>query len=282
MVEPPQPDISLTAQADLLSLSRSSLYYQAAAPSATELAAKHRIDELYLEYPYYGARRMAAQLQREGLSIDRKTARAYMKEMGLHAIYPGPNLSKRQSEHRIFPYLLRGVTAAHPNHIWGSDITYIRLRGGWMFLMVVLDWYSRYIVSWTLDDTLELPFVLEAAREAVTKATPQIWNTDQGSQFTSSQFTQLVVASGAQISMDGKGRALDNIFTERLWRTIKYDHVYLHDYESPRQCRQQLGAFLTRYNEQRLHQALDYRTPAEVYYHNDRSVCGVVPAPAAG
>jgi putative transposase len=220
MVEPPQPDVSLTAQADLLSLSRSSLYYQAAAPSATEVAAKHRIDELYLEYPYYGARRMAAQLQREGQSIDRKTARAYMKEMGLHAIYPGPNLSKRQSEHRVFPYLLRGVTAAHPNHIWGSDITYIRLRAGWMFLMVVLDWYSRYIVSWTLDDTLELPFVLEAARDALTKATPQIWNTDQGSQFTSFQFTQVVVASGAQISMDGKGRALDNIFTERLWRTI--------------------------------------------------------------
>jgi putative transposase len=282
MVEPPQPDVSLTAQADLLSLSRSSLYYQAAAPSATEVAAKHRIDELYLEYPYYGARRMAAQLQREGQSIDRKTARAYMKEMGLHAIYPGPNLSKRQSEHRVFPYLLRGVTAAHPNHIWGSDITYIRLRAGWMFLMVVLDWYSRYIVSWTLDDTLELPFVLEAARDALTKATPQIWNTDQGSQFTSFQFTQVVVASGAQISMDGKGRALDNIFTERLWRTIKYDHVYLHDYESPRQCRQQLGAFLTRYNEQRLHQSLDYRTPAEVYYHNDMSVCSVVPAPAAG
>jgi putative transposase len=282
MVEPPQPDVSLTAQADLLSLSRSSLYYQAAAPSATEVAAKHRIDELYLEYPYYGARRMAAQLQREGQSIDRKTARAYMKEMGLHAIYPGPNLSKRQSEHRVFPYLLRGVTAAHPNHIWGSDITYIRLRAGWMFLMVVLDWYSRYIVSWTLDDTLELPFVLEAARDALTKATPQIWNTDQGSQFTSFQFTQVVVASGAQISMDGKGRALDNIFTERLWRTIKYDHVYLHDYESPRQCRQQLGAFLTRYNEQRLHQSLDYRTPAEVYYHNDMCVCSVVPAPAAG
>src|SRR5438093_6163468 len=153
MVEPAQPDVSLTAQADLLSLSRSSLYYRAASPSATEVAAKHRIDELYLDYPYYGARRMAAQLQREGHSIDRKTARAYMKEMGLLAIYPGPNLSKPHPEHRVFPYLLRGVTATHPNHIWGSDITYIRLRGGWMFLMVVLDWYSRYIVSWTLADT---------------------------------------------------------------------------------------------------------------------------------
>ena len=282
MIEPTQPDVSLTAQADILSLSRSSLYYKAAPPSAAEVAAKHRIDELYLDFPYYGARRMAAQLQREGQSIDRKTARAYMKEMGLLAVYPGPNLSKRQSEHRVFPYLLRGVTAAHPNHVWGSDITYIRLRGGWMFLMVVLDWFSRYIVSWTLDDTLEMPFVLEAASNALRKATPHIWNTDQGSQFTSPQFTQLLAASGAQISMDGKGRALDNIFTERLWRTIKYDHVYLHDYESPRQCRQQLGAFLTRYNQQRLHESLKYRTPAEVYFQTETSVSDVSDAPAAG
>lgn len=282
MIEPTQPDVSLTAQADILSLSRSSLYYKAAPPSAAEVAAKHRIDELYLDFPYYGARRMAAQLQREGHSIDRKTARVYMKEIGLLAVYPGPNLSKRQSEHRVFPYLLRGVTAAHPNHVWGSDITYIRLRGGWMFLMVVLDWFSRYIVSWTLDDTLEMRFVLEAASDAARKATPQIWNTDQGSQFTSPQFTQLVAATGAQISMDGKGRALDNIFTERLWRTIKYDHVYLHDYESPRQCRQQLGAFLTRYNEQRLHESLKYRTPAEVYFQTEASGSDVSGAPAAG
>lgn len=282
MIEPTQPDVSLTAQADILSLSRSSLYYKAAPPSAAEVAAKHRIDELYLDFPYYGARRMAAQLQREGHSVDRKTARAYMKEMGLIAVYPGPNVSKRQSEHRVFPYLLRGVRAAHPNHVWGSDITYIRLRSGWMFLMVVLDWFSRYIVSWTLDDTLSLPFVLEAASDALRKATPQIWNTDQGSQFTSPQFTQVVVATGAQISMDGKGRALDNIFTERLWRTIKYDHVYLHDYESPRQCRQQLGEFLTRYNEQRLHESLKYRTPAEVYFQTETSVSDLLDAPAAG
>ena len=151
-----------------------------------------------------------------------------------------------------------------------------------MFLMVVLDWFSRYIVSWTLDDTLEMPFVLEAASDAARKARPHIWNTDQGSQFTSPQFTQLVAATGAQISMDGKGRALDNIFTERLWRTIKYDHVYLHDYESPRQCRQQLGAFLTRYNEQRLHESLKYRTPAEVYFQTETSGADVSPAPAAG
>jgi putative transposase len=278
MIENANPDVSLTAQADILSLSRSSLYYRAAPPSAVEVAAKHRIDELYLDFPYYGARRMAAQLQREGHSIDRKTARVYMKEMGLTAVYPGPNLSQRHPQHQVFPYLLRGVSATYPNHVWGSDITYIRLRQGWMFLMVVLDWFSRYIVSWTLDDTLELPFVLEAAQCALERARPQIWNTDQGSQFTSPQFTRLVLGSGAALSMDGRGRALDNIFTERLWRTIKYDHVYLHDYESPRQCRQLLGAFLRRYNDQRLHQALGYRTPAEVYFRTEMPVFDASPA----
>jgi putative transposase len=184
LVDGEQKDVSLSAQAHILSLSRSSLYYRPAPPPTSEVAAKHRIDELYLEFPYYGARRMAAQLQREGMPIDRKTARKYMQEMGLIAVYPGLNLSKRHLEHRVFPYLLRDVTPSTPNHVWGTDITYIRLHSGWMYLVVVLDWYSRYIVSWALDDTLELPFVLEAARRALLQATPQIWNTDQGSQFT--------------------------------------------------------------------------------------------------
>jgi putative transposase len=265
MVELNHPELSLTAQADILSLSRSSLYYRPAPPSPAEVLAKHRIDELYLEFPYYGARRMAAQLQREGIRINRKTARKYMQEMGLIAIYPGPNLSKRHPQHRIFPYLLRNIRPAYPDHVWSSDITYIRLRQGWMFLVVVLDWFSRYIISWALDETLELPFVLSAARQALEQATPVIWNTDQGCQFTSPQFTQLVLSAGVQLSMDGKGRALDNIFTERLWRTIKYDHVYLHDYASPREARQQLSQFLTVYNQRRLHESLAYRTPAEVY-----------------
>jgi putative transposase len=267
LVDVEQEDVSLTAQAHILSLSRSSLYYRPTPPSASEVAAKHRIDELYLEFPYYGARRMAAQLQRDGMPIDRKTARKYMQEMGLIAIYPGPNLSKRHPEHQTFPYLLRDVTPNAPNHVWGTDITYIRLRSGWLFLVVVLDWYSRYIVSWALDDSLELPFVLEAARQALAQARPQIWNTDQGSQFTSPQFTQLVLTAGARLSMDGKGRALDNIFTERLWRTIKYDHVYLHDYATPREARQQLSQFLRVYNERRLHESLGYRPPAEVYFN---------------
>lgn len=265
MVEPAHPAVPLVAQADILSLSRSSLYYHPAPPSLEEVAAKRRIDEIYLEFPYYGARRMAAQLQRDGMSIDRKTARKYMQEMDLLAIYPKPNLSKPHPEHHIYPYLLHQVIPAYPNHVWSSDITYIRLRDGWLFLMVVLDWFSRYIVSWTLDDTLELPFVLEAARQALAQATPAIWNTDQGSQFTSNAFTSLLLEAKVRISMDGKGRALDNVRTERLWRTVKYDHVYLHDYRSPREARQQLGQFLQTYNQRRLHEALDYRTPAEVY-----------------
>ena len=158
------------------------------------------------------------------------------------------------------------MTPSAPNHVWGTDITYIRLRHGWLFLVVVLDWYSRYIVSWALDDTLEMPFVLDAARQALGQATPQIWNTDQGSQFTSPQFTQLVLDAGVRLSMDGKGRALDNIFTERLWRTIKYDHVYLHEYANPREARQHLSQFLKVYNERRLHESLGYRPPAEVYF----------------
>jgi len=273
MVEPSNPKVPLTAQADILGLSRSSMYYTPVPPSQTEVAIKHRIAALYLEFPYYGARRMAAQLRREGKAIDRKTVGKYMQEMRLHAVYPGPNLSKRQSDHRVFPYLLRDVRPSAPNHVWGMDITYIRLRNGWMYLVVVLDWYSRSIVSWALDDTLELPFVLDAAHRALTQATPEIWNTDQGSQFTSLQFSTLVLASGARLSMDGKGRALDNIFTERFWRTIKYDHVYLHDYATPREARQFLSQFLSVYNERRLHEALGYRPPAEVYFaHRDCSL----------
>ena len=183
----------------------------------------------------------------------------------MFAIYPGLNLSKRHPDHRVFPYLLRGVTPPYPHHVWGMDITYIRLRHGWMFLVAVLDWFSRYSVSWALDETMALAFVLEAARCALARATPHIWNTDQGSQFTSPQFTQLVLGAGVLLSMDGKGRAVDTVFTERLWRTVKYDHGYLHDYASPREARQLLGAFLRVYNERRLHQSLGYRTPVEVY-----------------
>jgi putative transposase len=266
-VEREAGELPLSMQVDLLSLSRASLYYQPRPPSAEEVRLKHRIDEVYTQFPFYGARKLAAQLQREGMSINRKTVGRYMREMGIAAIYPGPNLSQRNYKEGVYPYLLRHISSAYPNHIWGIDITYIRLYAGWMYLVAILDWYSRYVVSWELDQTLELPFVLTAVQRALGQAVPLICNSDQGSHFTSPQYCQLLRAANVQISMDGKGRALDNIFTERLWRSIKYEEVYLHDYQSPREARQELSRYLTFYNHERPHQALDYHTPAEVYFN---------------
>jgi putative transposase len=250
----------------LLSLNRSGLYYVPVPPSPEEVALKHRIDEIYTAHPYYGYRRIAGQLHREGRAINPKTVERYMQEMGLAAVYPGPNLSKRAQEAAIYPYLLANITASGPNHIWGIDITYIRLRTSWMYLVAILDWYSRYVVSWELDQTMQIGFVLEAMQRALGHSKPQICNSDQGSQFTSQQYTQLLLAHEVRISMDGKGRALDNIFTERLWRTVKYEEVYLKEYHSPREAREGLNAYLRFYNEERIHQALAYQTPAEVYF----------------
>ena len=256
----------MRTQAELLSINRSGLYYQPVPPSPEEVAFKHRIDEIYTAHSYYGYRRIAAQLHREGQPINQKTVARYMQEMGLAAVYPGPNLSKRARQAAIFPYLLAKVTANTPNHIWGIDITYIRLRASWMYLVAILDWYSRFVVSWELDQTIQIPFVMEAMQRALERATPQICNSDQGSQFTSPQYTQLLLSHDVRISMDSKGRALDNVFTERLWRTIKYEEVYLNDYQSPREARERLRKYLRFYNEQRVHQSLEYRTPAEVYF----------------
>ncbi len=252
-------------QAELLGLSRASLYYKRVPPAAQEIAIKHRIDELYTAHPFYGSRRLTVCLQREGRHINRKAVQRYMREMGIVAIYPSPNLSQRELAHRVHPYLLRGVRATRRDHIWGIDITYIRLIAGWLYLVAVLDWYSRYVVSWELSDSLEIEFVLTTVERALLHATPQIWNSDQGSHFTSPQYIERLQAAQVQISMDGKGRALDNIFTERLWRTIKYEEVYLHEYTTPRMARQGLTRYLEFYNQERPHQALNYRTPAELY-----------------
>lgn len=229
------------------------------------MAIKHRIDELYTAHPFYGSRKLTVLLEPEFAPINRKRVQRYMREMGIAGISPQPNLSKRALDHRIYPYLLRHVTAQAPNHIWGCDITYVRLRGGWLYLVAILDWFSRYVVSWALDDTLELPFVLDALGQALRIATPQIWNTDQGSQFTSPQLTSQLEAAGIRISMDGKGRAHDNIFTERLWRSLKYEAIYLADYDNPRQARLGIGQYFQFYNTERPHQALDYRRPVELY-----------------
>jgi putative transposase len=264
-VDRADPDLSLKEQAALLSLSRSSLYYRPVGPSPEEVARKHRIDAIYTASPFYGARRIAAQLAREGQPLNRKTVARYMAEMRLTAIYPGPNLSKRAAQAAIYPYLLRDLPIVRTNQVWGVDITYVRCRHGWLYLVAVLDWFSRYVLSWELDQTLAQPFVTAAVERALAQATPDIWNSDQGSHFTSPQYTGLLKAAGVRISMDGRGRALDNVFTERLWRTVKYEEIYLHEYTSLREARSGLTRYFDFYNQRRLHQALGYRPPVEVY-----------------
>jgi putative transposase len=264
MLEKDHPELSLKVQAELLGISYSSLFYKPVPPSPRELAIKHRIDELYTAHPYYGSRKIAVILHPE-LGVSRPTIQAYMREMGIFAIVPGPHTSQPAPEHQIYPYLLRNVTAEHPNHIWGIDITYIRLAHGWLYLTAVLDWYSRYMLSWALSQTLEMDFVLTAVDNALLQATPEIWNSDQGSHFTSPKYLERLQNANIKISMDGRGRARDNIFTERLWRTIKYEEVYLHDYASPKEAYHQLANYIRFYNFERPHQALEYLTPAQLY-----------------
>ena len=264
MLEKDNPEMPLKTQADLLGLSYSSLFYEPVSPSARELAIKLRIDEIYTACPFYGSRKIAVQLHPE-FGVSRPTVQAYMREMGIFALVPGPHTSKPAPQHPLYPYLLRNMTAAHPNHIWGIDITYIRLQHGWMYLTAVLDWYSRYVVSWALSQTLEMDFVLAAVDNALFQAKPEIWNSDQGSHFTSPKYLERLQREEIKISMDGCGRAMDNIFTERLWRTIKYEDVYLHEYTSPKEAYRQLADYIRFYNFQRPHQALDYLTPAQVH-----------------
>lgn len=257
--------LPLSRQAELLSISRSSLYYRPVEPSQREITLKNRIDEIYTQYPFYGYRRIHQQLLRDGFALNHKTVQLYMREMGLQAIYPGPNLSKRDLQHRVFPYLLKGLAITRPYQVFGTDITYIRLKGGWLYLVAIIDWYSRYVVSWELSDTLEEEFVLKAVRLALAKGRPEILNSDQGSHFTSPQYTKMVLDAGVKVSMDGRGRALDNVFTERLWRSLKYESVYINEFESPKEARRLIAEYFEFYNNVRLHQALDYRTPAQVH-----------------
>lgn len=272
MIEPESAELSLKTQAELLGISRSSLYYCPPPPSPEEVAIKHRIDEIYTRWPFYGSRRITVVLNQEEIAVSRPTVQRYMREMGIAGIAPGPNTSKPAPEHKIYPYLLRNVAASYPNHVWGVDITYVRLHGGWMYLVAVIDWFSRFVVAWEVDQTLELPFLLTAVDRALAQATPTIWNSDQGSHFTSPQYLERLLAANVQISMDGRGRASDNIFTERLWRSVKYEEVYLNDYASPREARQGLSRYFHFYNFERPHQALDYQTPAAIYAGKDQAM----------
>lgn len=247
-------------QCQLAELSRSSWYYQPRGETAWNLALMRLIDEQYLETPFYGSRKLAALL-----GINRKRVQRLMRRMGLEAIYPKRRTTQPGAGHKIYPYLLRNVEISRPDQVWSTDITYIPLRQGFLYLVAVLDWFSRYVLAWRLSNTLTGTFCLEALDEALARGQPEVFNSDQGSQFTAVAFTQRLQMAGVAISMDGRGRALDNVFVERLWRTVKYEEVYLKDYDDGWEAEASLARYFRFYCERRIHQALDYRTPAEVY-----------------
>ncbi|MFC3253841.1 IS3 family transposase [Paenibacillus sepulcri] len=259
------PELAITVQAELLGLNRSSLYDKPVPPSTEEIRLKHRIDELYTAHSFLGYRKIAAIMNREGDCIHENTVRCYMREMGIMAIFPGPNLSKRDLQHRIYPYLLRKLNITRPDHVWSVDITYIRMKQGWLYLYAVMDWYSRYIVDWQLDQSLEIGFVLETMRRSLARRKPEIINSDQGSHFTSPPYIDLLKENGVRISMDGKGRATDNIVIERFWRSLKYNEIYIHDYNSPRETRRGVERYIQLHNHYLPHQSLQNHTPEAVY-----------------
>lgn len=253
-------------QCELLGLGRSSYYYEPAQESSENLHLMRLLDEQYTKTPYYGVLRMTAWLKRQGYAVNCKRVRRLLRLMGLEAVYPKPNLSQPAVGHSIYPYLLRNLTIAGSNVVWSCDITYVRLRHGFLYLVAVIDWFSRYVMAWEVSNTLDAHFCLVALEQALRRGSPQIFNTDQGVQFTSQAFTERLLAEGIRISMDGRGRALDNIFVERLWRSVKYEEVYLKDYDSVPTAVAGLRQYFEFYNQHRLHQALDYRTPAEVHF----------------
>ena len=261
--------LSVVRQCQLLKLARSTAYYQPTSVSGAELALMRRIDELHLHYPFAGARMLRDLLRRDGHAIGRRHVATLMRRMGLAAVYRKPHLSQRHPAHTVYPYLLRDLEIIRPNHVWAADITYIPMRRGFVYLFAVLDWASRRVLAWRLSNTLTTDFCLEAVQEALARyGTPEIFNTDQGCQFTSLEFTTLLNAHGIQISMDGKGRWRDNVFVERLWKSIKYEAIYLHAYETVSAAHQGLERYLTFYNQARPHRALDGRTPDAVYFDN--------------
>lgn len=273
LIEPEHSLISLRRQCELVGLNRSSYYYENLETDKPQRDSKENmqfmnfIDKQYIKTPAYGSRRMADQLRLEGHQVNRKRIRRLMHRMGLQAIYPKPRLSQRNKEHKIYPYLLRNVAIERINQVWSSDITYIPMRNGFMYLTVVMDWRSRYVLSWRLSNTLDVDFCLEALDEALSTGQPEIFNTDQGSQYTSLAFTQRLQNSRITISMDGRGRALDNVFVERLWRSVKYEDIYLKDYQSVSELRLGLEQYFWHYNNERPHQGLNGKTPAMVYFN---------------
>ena len=262
-------ELPLGRQAELLKLSRSQLYYEPRPVPAVELAIMRRIDELHLDHPFAGSRMLRDMLRLEGVSIGREMVTALMRRMGIEALYRRPNTSKPEPWHKIFPYLLRGLKIDRPNQVWAMDITYIPMARGFVYLAAVADWFTRRVLSWRLSITMEVAFCIEAVEEALAKyGKPEIFNTDQGSQFTSAAFTGLLLESNVAISMDGRGAWRDNVFVERLWRSVKYEEVYLRAYDSVAEARASLTRYLTFYNTRRPHSSLDARTPEYAYFNH--------------
>jgi putative transposase len=273
MIDREHPELSLVRQCSLLGVSRSSLYYQPAPASAEDLELMALLDRQYLKTPFYGSRKMTAWLRTQGYQVNRKRVRRLMQVMGLEAIYRRPNTSKPGAEHKVYPYLLKGVAIDRVNQVWTADITYLAMARGFLYLAAIMDWHSRYVLAWRLCNTMAVDFCVEALEEALSKGNPEVFNTDQGSQFTSEAFTGMLLEQGIQVSMDGKGRYTDNIFVERLWRTIKYEEVYLKAYQNGSEARAGMGAYLDFYNWERPHQALGYQTPGEVFEEDQQRKC---------
>jgi putative transposase len=265
LIDPSHGSISVGRQCELLGLGRSSYYYRPTGESEANLLYMRLLDEQYTRTPFYGVDKMTKFLRDQGHAVNPKRVRRLLRTMGLEAVYPKPRTSIKSGETGVYPYLLGGLMIKRPNQVWAADITYIRLRRGFVYLMAILDWHSRYVVAWELSLSMDVAFCLSALDRALSMARPEIFNTDQGSQFTSQAFTGRLTSAGVSVSMDGRGRVFDNIMVERLWRSVKYEEVYLKDYEEVREAREGLSGYFTFYNEERYHQSLAYRTPAAVY-----------------
>jgi len=268
LIERDSDQVSIRRQCDLVGLSRATFYYEPARETDLNVQLMRLIDKQYTETPFYGVLRMTVVLRRMGYAVNPKRVRRLMQLMGLHAIYPKQRTTIGCAEHSVYPYLLRNVPITRRNQVWSTDITYLPMIRGFMYLVAVIDWYSRYVLAWQLSNTLDGAFCLTTLEQALVHGRPEIFNTDQGVQFTSSAFTGRLLEAGIRISMDGRGRALDNVFVERLWRTVKYEHVYLHDYETVMQLEQGLAGYFSFYNHERPHQSLSDQAPARVYFAN--------------
>jgi putative transposase len=281
LIEPENEHISIARQCELLEFSRSGYYYEPCPESRENLRLMRLIDEQYLETPFYGYRRMAAQLVNDGYAVNLKRIRRLMRLMGLEAIYQKPRTSVRNKEHIVYPYLLRNVAIERVSQVWSTDITYVPMQHGFLFLVAVMDWRSRYVLSWRLSNTMDVGFCIEALSEALSEALerhgkPEIFNTDQGSQFTSPQFTGILLKNDIAISMDGKGRAIDNVLIERLWRSVKYECLYLHRFEQSSEVYAALSAYIDLHNNRKPHQALNYKTPSDVFFAAGNPATGLL------